>query len=188
MILSQMLVAGLCATLAYGQGGWIRLSIAPNDYNCNASATGFLTVYQVHELTPATTLSRYKIENSSPTVTWLADNYLPWLHLGSSPNGVVISYGACQAAPVVIGFTLYNVTSTTCATLQVVPDPDEPTGAIVTLDCSLPEPLKYVAGGGSFTVFGVWDFGGCHCAPTPVETTTWGRIKALYDATENQDQ
>ena len=118
-------------------------------------------------------------------VTWVADNYAPWSAIGSSPNGVAVAYGTCSLSPIVIGHSIYSApASVPCDYIQVVPHPTATSGAIESVDCTLPTPITYVTGGSILTI----DPAGGHlCDPCcgfcglPTSDSSWGRIKRLYN-------
>ena len=187
----------MCANLAYAQGGWIQLAGDPGGLTCQISnATGsFNLVYQIHQSSPGTTLSRYALAPSNPAAfVWVFDNYLPNAALGSAPTGVAIAYGGCKASPWMIGFSGYTMlASTQCEYLDVVPDPASTSGTIESIDCTLPVPLKFLAGcdiltfnpNGAYTCnppCGRFGPGSFDCGQTvPIRDTSWGRVKSLYN-------
>ena len=183
------------AGLAYAQGGWIQLAADPYGISCQYSnATGsFNFVYQIHQSSPGTTLSRYALVPSNPAAfVWVFDNYLPNAHIGSAPTGVTVAYGACKASPWVIGFSGYTMSATTqCEWLDFAPHPDATTGMVESIDCTLPTPVTYEAGcailvyrppGAACNVpCGAILGGGYPCGhAVPVRDTSWGRVKTLY--------
>jgi len=174
----------ISANLAHAQGGWIKLASDLGGGGCNFSTAGLIQVYQFHQSSPATTLSRYKIDDSNAnSVVWLADNYGVYFPLGEANTGVTVAYGFCVVSPFLIGSStyLYNSLSggTTCdGWLEVVPDPKATSDTVESIDCSVPTPIKYVAGS-SVATLGVLD---CTpgCGQVPVLDTSWGKIKSLY--------
>ena len=175
-------------TTANAQGGRIQLAGDPGGLTCeftNASGS-FNFVYQIHQASPGTTLSRYMLQPSNaPSFIWVFDNYLPHSAIGSAPLGVAVAYGACKASPVVIGHSGYTMLDFGgCESLRVVPDPASTSGTIESIDCSLPTPLKFVAVGSVLTykVLGTYVCRPAACGQIiPVRDTSWGRIKALYE-------
>lgn len=68
--------------------------------------------------------------------------------------------------------------SPACSLIKIVPDPSAPTGNIEIVDCQTPFPEKF-----EFAYLGagiVNGDGSCPCTYVPVQDTTWGGIKALY--------
>ena len=177
----------MSAGLAHAQGGWIQLAADVGGASCAfTNATGsFNLAYQIHQASPGTTLSRYMVAPSNPAAfVWLFDNYVPWTAIGSAPAGVAVAYGACKVSPVVIGFSGYTMFAAgRCESLEVVPDPASTSGTIESIDCTLPTPIKYIAGssllhhnpGGAYICIPL-----CGHEP-PVENTSWGKIKTLYN-------
>ncbi len=106
-----MIIVGVVAS-ASAQGGWVQLASDAYGFSCQNHAAGINTVYQIHQASPGTTLIRYRIVPSNPlALVWQSDSYAPWLAIGSAPTGVTVAYGECQASPVVIGHSVYNVLS-----------------------------------------------------------------------------
>ncbi len=104
--------------------------------------------------------------------TWVGDNS-PFLTFGTSAAGIVIGFENCEVPPFEVLQTTYTLygTSSPCAFLEVAAHPDYPQG--------LAFPNCYAdftpAIGGRLTI----NPDGT-CPPLPVETSTWGRVKALY--------
>ena len=186
-VLLLTLVVVMCASLAYAQGGWIQLAADPGGVNCtftNASGS-FNFVYAIHQASPGTTLSRYKVLPSNPAqFIWVFDNFLPNSAIGSSPLGVAVAYGSCKASPWPIGSSGYTMLDFGgCVSLTVVPDPASTSGTIESIDCTLPVPLKFVAGGSvlTFNANGAYPCNPACGQVIPVRDTSWGRVKSLYN-------
>ena len=166
------------ASLAFAQGGSIGVFADPGGTACNFVDAGSLVqVYFFHVNHIGATASQWKLDLGG----------LPWMHLGDTWNvpttigssvfGISLGYGGCLPAPSYLGVAnFFGSVSPVCSTIQIVPDPLAPTGTIESVDCTLPQPIKYVATGGT----GILNSDGtCNCN-IPVEETTWGGVKALY--------
>lgn len=164
-VLLLTLVIMMCSSMAFAQGGWIQLAADPGGASCNIAALG-VQMYMIHQASPGTTLSRYKIDTSNVTggAVWLADNVSPYSAIGNTSTGISVAYGSCKVSPLPIGFTLYLALGTPapCDYLEVVPDPAATSGGIESVDCTLPLPLKFAAGGSILTIDAL---GGSSCSP-----------------------
>ena len=177
----------MCASLAAAQGGWIQIAADLGGVSCTyTTASGTMNfVYQIHQASPGTTLSRYKLLPSAPAqYIWIFDNFLPNSAIGSSPAGVAVAYGSCKVSPWNIGSSGWTMLDFGgCTSLTVVFDPASTSGTIESIDCTLPVPLKFVAGGSVLT----YNAGGAYtCDPicgqiTPIRDSSWGRVKKLYN-------
>jgi len=182
----------LVATAAFGQTDIIFPSSNPVYLDCNLTdgSTDVITIYIIHEFTPGTAASRFRVAPGGGFgCIWLGD-FSPFLMLGNSQNGISISYGACYQSPVLILEVRYLCTgiSETCSWLTICPDLDALSGKIEAVDCH--ENLLFING---TTLWVNADPNLCGCAlggptnpavtcqgPVPVEDSSWGAIKSLY--------
>jgi hypothetical protein len=100
------------------------------------------------------------------------------LYLGNPVTGTKVSYVGCKTSfPQLLATLRWNGdgTTTECAAIRPVPNPDDTRGIVYAVDCSTNiRPLSTDPGW-------VNDTGDCPCTPpVPTETTTWGRIKSMY--------
>lgn len=173
-----------CASLSYGQAGYIGLYSDVVGTDCTMTdVPGPCSVYVVHKGTAGATLSQFMIQDVGLNSTiFLNDVFSPGrLWTGSSHAGVVVTYGACYATDVLVITMQYlcQGTADPCATTRVVPDPAAPSGTIEVMDCA--SPSNTLVGNGSILNWN--DTGSCNpgCGQIiPVEDTSWGEIKALY--------
>ena len=186
ILLLVMGVVMLMSVNAVAQNvGAIMLYTDPAGTTCNLTTDPAVpvTVYVFHSFHTGVSASRFMIENKGTN----------WLYLFESPQGgaqpigdtnagASFAYPSCQASD----YNFVNVTyqavgaAGVCSSLEVVPDPASLSGTIEATDCSFPFPLKFTADGSNLTV-------NCPDLPlqcgriVPVESTSWGRVKALYN-------
>ena len=173
----------LCACMANAQPnvGSIDVFSDPGYADCNFTDTagGLITVYiLVTRATDGTSGAQWKLDIPSAW-TWLGQSS-PWLTvIGQVHIGISISYSGCQTGTFLILTTNFigNGLSPPCSFISIVPDPTSPTGLIEVVDCQVPFLQKWM-----FPILGqgvVNSDGTCSCA-IPVQETTWGRVKSLY--------
>lgn len=97
------------------------------------------------------------------------------LVLGNLHTGIQVTFGACRTGPVHIATLVYDGSGTTspCEAIRVVPHPGK--GAVEVWDCA--QNRETAPRGGMALVS---NDGGCVC-DVATRTTTWGRIKSLYE-------
>jgi hypothetical protein len=139
-------------------------------------APGTLTFFVVHERPlPLDGISAaFKIAPSVGfTGVWLSETS-PFLVMGTSPNGIRIAYGGCEDLPVLILEVSYTVfgTSEDCSNLTVIAHPEEDQRGPLIVDCNFD---FIIASGGRLIINPT-----PQCPPVPVESSTWGKLKALY--------
>lgn len=183
ILLGMILVlAGGMATPARGQAGQINVfvdSLYTQCWHYEGYASYLIQVYVVHQNTPAATGCRFKLKPH-----WLSWTYLSETSsfevTGNTRTGITVNYGTCLSSNVLITKVLYlrDYRSLDCASLTAVADPAAPSGTIEVYDCS----GNTLVGGAQPLVVnpGGWD---CWvwCNTIPVEESTWGRLKALYE-------
>jgi hypothetical protein len=142
----------------------------------------FFQVYIFHINTDASEGAAFAVvPQGGATVSYFGVSS-QFLNFGDPPTGIDVAYGSCQAGtgPIHILTITYEGTgdSPACSSLEVVGDPRDPVPEIYVTDCHHPAPHLLIASG-STAYFN--DDGGCPCiTPIPVEETSWGKIKALY--------
>ncbi len=175
----------LVAGLAFAQPGSIGLFSNVIGTNCDVydSGPGLVLVYVVHMYTPGATASQFSVASMwGNAMTYLSEAVTaPYIKIGtcySNTAGCAIAYGGCIGSPNMILTLQFFASGTTppCSYLQVMPDltPPAKTSVLVT-DCSDP-PLLLNATGGDVVIN---PNAGCMC-DIPVEETSWGQIKSLY--------
>ena len=152
-----------------------------DNMSCDFTDSGGLL--QVHvfvtHANDGTTAAQWKLSIPSG---WTHFGDLPAFQtvLGTSITGVSVAYGACLSGDFLILTANFSTPGDTpaCSMLAIIPDPGSPTGLIEVVDCQQPSPAKQ-----TFPSLGagiVNDDGSCPCNYVPVQETTWGGIKALY--------
>jgi hypothetical protein len=150
--------------------------------SCNFTDAGFLSVFIFHTHTDGATAARFALElPESGTYTLLGDLWQFQTIIGNTRDGVSIGYGNCvgQTSDVYLGQANYATAgpSAACGLITVVPDPTATSGLVEFVDCAAPAEFAYISVGGQGRVN---SDGTCDCT-VPVQETTWGGIKALYD-------
>lgn len=137
---------------------------------------GLLSVYVVHWGEPygGATACQYSAPKPACfTGIYLSDMNPFAVTIGNSQTGVSIGYGACRQYPIHVQTILFFGQGTSvCCFYPVLPDPNEPSGQVMTVDCS--QQLVPVKGGATVINF---TYG---CYSVPAEETSWGRVKSLY--------
>jgi hypothetical protein len=165
------------ASLAFAQAGSIGLFADPGGTACTFTDTGSLVqVYYFHLNVPGATASQWRLDLGG----------LPWVHLGDTMNfptvigtsigGISIGYGGCFPAPIALGVSnFFGSVAPTCSMISIVADPASLSGEIEGVDCGTPALKVFPTGGSGY----VNADASCECN-IPVEETTWGGVKALY--------
>ncbi len=171
------LVIVCSASMALAQAGAIDIFADPGMTSCNFVDAGSLVqVYFGHMHHGSATASQFKLDLGGLPWTHLGDTWNFTTIIGTSVTGVSIGYGSCQAAPTVLGnANFFGSASPVCSLIRIVPDPGSLSGLIEGVDCGTPAVKTFPQGGAGR----VNDDGSCTCT-TPVEETTWGGVKALY--------
>jgi hypothetical protein len=174
-----LLILALGAGAALAQAGGIGLYSDPQGIDCDLFDTvpGLCTYYVFHQMTPGAIASQF----SAPLpgcmlATYLSDTAVFPVTIGSSQTGVAIGYGACIAAPIhILSINVFcqGLTSA-CCYYPVLPDPQTLSGQIEVVDCA----NNLLIGWGGQAV--VNPDHSCCCNCTPVEESTWGKVKSLY--------
>jgi hypothetical protein len=157
----------------YGDAASTQCALADNEPRLG-------DVFLVHNIGPIAGnayLVRFRLTVSAGfTGPWVQD-FIPvgMSAIGTSPNGIAISYQACRTGDVQILRATYQLfgTSSPCSSVQATAYP----GAdfIETMDCSFD---SYAVEGGTLFINANES---CPCQETvAVEPSTWGRVKALY--------
>ncbi len=169
----------LIASLAIGQVGFVGTYADPSGLDCNVLARSdqdVVTVYMVHQFQVGAT--RVFFQAARPpclNAVWLQDdvvfsNNTIGQTLGISQTGVTVDYGACLAGPVHVLTVSYITLGSTA------PCCEYPTTMVQITDCAN---NTVAVGDAIHTINGD---GTCPCnSPVPVEETTWGQMKALYN-------
>ena len=169
-----------CSSMAFAQAGSIGVFADPGATVCEApDMPGLLTLYVVHNWTPGSTASQWKMDMGSTVLTFLGETYPFPTVIGNTQVGISIAYGGCFTGPILLATINFfaNGISPICSYITVVPDPLAPSGNIEVVDCAVPA-AKSFGTGGQF-IINPDPSTGCTCA-WPVQESTWGGVKALY--------
>ena len=164
-----------CAGMAFAQAESINVFSDLGATDCFFTDTGGLVqVYVFHMNSPATTASEWMIY--TPGWTYLGEQADFELVIGNSISGVAISYGDCLNGNFkLMTINFFGSNANNCLLLGIVPSPTK--AGVRTVDCS----------SNSFFISGGWgrinaDATCQDCnPPDPVEQSTWGQIKSLYN-------
>jgi len=177
LLLTVFLMLG--ATLAFAQAGSIGIFANPAATDCNlvaGPASGLALYYIVHVNTPGAVGCEYAAPKPTcmSLAQWLSDSNAFPVTLGNSQTGVSVGYGTCRVAPILVQTLQYFVLgpNPTCCRYPVLPHPIN--GGPNVVDCA---DNLLIATGGQGIINAVP--GQCMCN-VPVESTTWGQMKALY--------
>lgn len=166
------------ATLAFAQvPGSIGVFADAGGTNCNILDGGSLVmVYMVHVLTDGATAVQFRLDVSATGWMHLGDNITFPTKIGTSITGLSVGYGGCYVGPITIGYVnFFGTNAAPCTRIGIIADPTAPTGEIEGVDCNLPQGKFFPTGGVAL----VNPDGSCECN-VPVNESSWGGIKALY--------
>ena len=165
---------------ALGQAGYIGLYADPAGTECTVAdrGGGEINVYVIHKATSGAAASQWKIVSDGGfDMTYVGETWSTTA-MGNTQAGVSTSYGSCMGSPILLCTVTYisHGASPSCSSLEVVPDPASVTGTIEVVDCSS---HKSSGSGGRLYVN---PDGSCPCgqASNNVQSTDWGRIKAMF--------
>jgi hypothetical protein len=173
--------------------------------DCSIVDTGGLVqVHIVHMHTDGVRGSRFMLD-PAPGWTHLGD--MPdFPSLGTSISGMIVCMPSCMSSDIhLTTVNFFGSAAPPCTYISIVPDPAAPSGSIEALDCNW-NPMYPTGGqaivnpeGGCFCHAAVAPGGenrapnergidnpsklpAAHfCSPVPVQQSTWGAIKSLYE-------
>jgi len=156
----------------------IGLYSDPTGTICAAPTTPFVvhTVYVIHQFSTGATQSSWRVTNDASVMLSFGSSCGQLTIQGDAFSGITVFYPGCQTGSFLICELPFFNTSTDpvpgCYQLNVVGF-NNPAPTFV--DCGDNE---LAAAGGFFS----WDIDADNCwdCTTPVESTTWGRVKSLY--------
>jgi hypothetical protein len=177
----------LVAGLAFAQPGSIGVFSNVTGTNCDLYdvAPGLVLIYVVHTMTAGATASQFRVVCAwGFNMTYLAESpTAPYIKIGTCGGpagfGCAIAYGSCRPGPNMILTMQYFASglSAPCSYCQVMPDISitPPKTSVLVTDCANP-PHLLNATGGDLVINPTTE---CMC-DIPVEDTSWGQIKSLY--------
>jgi len=158
-------------------GGNLAVYADPLALSCDLmDIPGICEYTVVHMLTPGVTASQFKIETNhlGILVGWTS----PFgVVLGDPLSGIAIGYGVCLSGQIQVLTMIYFCQGITppCGGMSVVGHPTANPPGLLAADCS--NNVVPVQGYTSY----INNDGRCPCtSPIPVQETTWGQVKALY--------
>ena len=166
------------SSLAYGQPGGpigtIDIFAEPALTSCNITAAGQFTVYVAHTNTTGATASAFRIEHPA-TMLFLGEQQAQGLKIGSSENGVGLSYNTCLSGTfLILTVNYFDQGTGTCEWMRILGDLTHVSQQVAVVNCAETSARFDTAGEARVNPDGT-----CTCN-VPVEETSWGRIKALY--------
>jgi len=140
--------------------------------SCNLANTG--TVFVVHMFSAGTTGSRFKVDASASntTVTFLNPT-IGFVATGSAATDITVGYGTCLIGSGIVVGQLFLGGGSPSPTGCLKVSPAEAYPNVINIACDFQE---ISATGGEACFGGVAG----HCPGTPVQSSTWGQVKALY--------
>jgi len=147
-------------------------------------------IYVVHTLHPGMIASRFRIAvDPRSTFTYISEDHHFPLTNGNVEDGITICYEECLPSSILLVTVRYMTygTSENCSRLRVEPHPDA--AVVESIRC---DGVPVVNAVQDMSITYPSDSCGCFprgtpgtpetftCTPVPVESTTWGAIKALY--------
>lgn len=174
-------IAVMCvSSLAYGQAGHGSIDIFSDagftSCNITTPAAEAYTVYIAQtNVTNGTTACAFSIDKPAALLNLGETVPDPFLKIGNSDDGVSISYTLCLTGTFLVMSITYFGAAGTCDLMTVVGDPTSTTGEVEFIDCDAIRSSIPQAGQARLNPDGT-----CTC-DVPVQETTWGGIKALYD-------
>jgi hypothetical protein len=147
--------------------------------NCNVfdNVPQIINIYVFHMFAPAVSGSQFRVSPFNGALLLYLTEMSPFVAIkGNSQIGVSIGYQGCFSTPLHILTITYfgQAISPPCSHLQVVPPRLAKPPGILALDCA--STIRF-ATGGDIVINPVTPT--CTCN-SPVEETTWGKVKALY--------
>jgi len=173
LLLACVLV--LAATMAFAQNGSIGIFADNGGASCNLPSTASSMYYFVHVNAVGATASQWAAPKPAClNGSRVADIPVFAINFGNTNDGITIGYPTCKAGTFHIITALYTVIGADpCCYFSVVADPILSSGKIEIPDCEYL--MVYGTGGQGILNSGLT----CDCN-VPVESTTWGQMKALY--------
>ena len=171
----------LCASIAFGQAGYIGLFTDPVYTSCDYVDMGaaLVPVYAVHKACPGATASQWMVVlGGGFNCTYTGEIIGPPTSIGSTQAGISIAYGGCLPSDLLLATINFFCmgASPPCASIEVVADIAAPSGTIEVIDCG------YVKLVGNGSILYMNPDGSCDCGEiVPTKETSWGQIKSLYN-------
>jgi hypothetical protein len=188
---ASLLIFFLSSPAAAQFEGTLRLTTEFGFCTLLDNSPGMRTLQVSHLPNPGTISSRFRIvADPGVTMTYVSETIHVASWLGNTKDGIALCYGSCLGGDnllVTVNYMSFG-TSDNCSHIRIVPHPDAETVDAVRCDAvpvgSFVQDLYVQAVPGDCGCPLLHTFEGrpsaLGCTPTPVQTTTWGGIKALY--------
>ncbi|UCG53348.1 MAG: hypothetical protein JSW58_07285 [Candidatus Latescibacterota bacterium] len=188
MIRMWLLVISVTLLGAIGSGHAEDIGVFKDTGGCFCllydTSPGLMTVTVLHVNSQGATGSRFAAPMSScmHLVTWLSDTAVFSGTVGNSQDGVSIDYDQCITGNFQILTINYFVQGYTeeCCWYGIEPDPGASSGQVEVVDCE--DQVVFVLGMDDL----INSSANCACLmppfcyPVAIESSTWGKIKALF--------
>jgi hypothetical protein len=167
----------LCANVAFAQnagviGIYADAEPGPPANRAITDAGGLVRLYIWHAGSDQVTASQFKVDIGGLGWTSIGESWAFALIIGNGLNGIAISYEFCLSGDIYLGsLSFIGNNAPDCSLIAIVPDPVSTSGRVQAFDCSSNRvyPMGYAA---TVNPDGV--------CPVPVQETTWGKVKSLY--------
>jgi hypothetical protein len=179
IVILATIVTLLVANAAVAQlGGNLAVYADPLALSCDLQdfVPMICEYYVVHMLTPGVSSSQFMVETNHQGLFLTEFSPFP-IVIGDSRNGIVIAYGACFSGQIHILTMTYFCQGLTppCGEMSVVGHPTANPPGLLAVDCN-----NQLVPAQGYTSY-INNDGTCSCiSPIPVQETTWGQVKALY--------
>jgi hypothetical protein len=167
----------LCANVVFAQNaGVIGIYADPDPgppvNRAITDAGGLVRLYFWHVGADQVVSSSFKLELGGLGWSIIGEAWAFGLVLGTGLTGVAISYEFCLSGDIYLGsINFLGNNAPDCSLIWIAPNPVAVTGRIEAFDCDSNKiyPMGYAA---TVNPDGV--------CPVPVQETTWGKVKSLY--------
>lgn len=166
-------------TILFAWAGELGIFMDAAGTTCDLNNShGFMQVHVVHRNTPGATGVYFRVKVYGAPLTWYGD-ISQYDLIGDSQSGVYVNYGSCTLAPIDVMTIAYVGISDPCDYVKVIGHSDFDPPNTFAYDCVLPNPnLLYTVHDAGL----INNNGSCPCSAkvVPIEKSTWGKVKALY--------
>jgi hypothetical protein len=169
-------LAVICvSSLAYGQNvGTIDIFGDAQLQSCNVTAAGQFSIYVAQTNSGGSTAVAFRIDRPA-TMLRLGDTPAFPLAIGDSDNGIGVVFNTCLTGTfLVLTVSYFDQGTAGCEWMTILGDLSSTSQRIGIVDC---DDIKWESDQAGQAR--VNPDGSCQCA-VPVEETTWGGIKSLY--------
>ena len=178
LVLTAIVILISAAAAVAQPGGNIAVYADINALSCDLTdiAVTVCDYYVIHMLTPGVSGSQFKIDTNHQGI--FLTEFSPFgFWIGGSRDGIQMFYGACFSGQIHILTMTYLCQGLTppCGEMSVVGHPTANPPGLLAVDCN-----SQLVPAQGYTSY-INNDGSCPCtSPIPVQETTWGGVKALY--------